>query len=433
MITLSIVYDHRGRTERGAEGPVEVRVTINRKPYYINTGVRVCKARFVGGIIKDTATTSDADILNERLRTIVTLVEQEVNKCLDERREIDVADIRRRVWGMGAAHGVGDDSTLIDWIRERVKTLNVSKGTRMKYLTLCNKMVEYGKIIRWQDLTVEAIYDFDAWLHQQDVHLSENQLRAGMEPRKMGDTGVSAYHKSLRAMLNRALRMGKIQANPYDRLRGEFKHSKREVTEYLTEEQMQRLLAIKPVPGSQVDMARDLFIFQMFTGLAYIDTQRFDASQYRRIVTPTDGTATDGTDAKASGTGAAAGTGPTEKWVYIGERIKTGVPYVSMLLPPVVEVLKKYGWHVPRMNNQKYNQLLKAIGMVIGIERLHSHMARHTFGTWMLSKGAKIENVSRMMGHTNITQTQRYAKVLAKDVYDDYERIAESMAKDDNK
>ena len=252
--------------------------------------------------------------------------------------------------------------------------------------------------------------------------MSENQLRAGMEPRKMGDTGVSAYHKSLRAMLNRALRMGKIQANPYDRLRGEFKHSKREVTEYLTEEQMQRLMAIEPVPGSQVDMARDLFIFQMFTGLAYIDTQRFDASQYRRIVTPTSGTGIDGTDAKASG------TGPTEKWVYIGERIKTGVPYVSMLLPPVVEVLKKYGWHVPRMNNQKYNQLLKAIGMVIGIERLHSHMARHTFGTWMLSKGAKIENVSRMMGHTNITQTQRYAKVLAKDVYDDYERIAASMA-----
>jgi site-specific recombinase XerD len=45
----------------------------------------------------------------------------------------------------------------------------------------------------------------------------------------------------------------------------------------------------------------------------------------------------------------------------------------------------------------------------------------------MLSKGAKIENVSRMMGHSNITQTQRYAKVLAKDVYDDFEKIAEEF------
>ena len=106
---------------------------------------------------------------------------------------------------------------------------------------------------------------------------------------------------------------------------------------------------------------------------------------------------------------------------------KTGVPYVSMLLPPAVEVLERNGWQVPKMNNQRYNQMLKAIGMVIGIEKLHSHMGRHTFGTWMLSKGAKIENVSRMMGHSNITQTQRYAKVLAKDVYDDFEKIAEEF------
>ena len=399
MITLSIVFDHRGRIQKGEEGPVEVRVTVNRKPYYINTGVRVRKNRFVAGTIKDTQDSSDADILNERLRIVASLVEQEVNRCLDERREIDVADIRRKVWSMGVSSD-GDDTGLVDWIRERSATLNVSKSTRMKYLTLCNRMVEYGKILRWQDLTVEAIYDFDAWLHAQDVRLSENQLRRGMEPRKMGDTGVSAYHKSLRAMLNRALRMGKIQVNPYDRLRGEFKHSKRDVTEYLTEEQMQKILELTPVPGSQVDMARDLFIFQMYTGLAYIDTQKFDATQYREV---------------------------NGKWKFIGERVKTGVPYVSMLLPPVVEVLKKYDWHVPKMNNQRYNQLLKAIGMVIGIERLHSHMARHTFGTWMLSQGAKIENVSRMMGHTNITQTQRYAKVLAKDVYDDFEMVGEKL------
>jgi integrase len=403
MITLSLVYDHRGRTPKGEEGPVEVRVTVNRKPYYINTGVRVCKNRFVVGTIKDSNDTNDADILNERLRTITAFVEQEVNKCLDERKEIDVADIRRKVWSLGVAtDGNGEDTSLIDWIKERAKLLSVSKSTRMKYYTLCNKMLEYGKITRWQDLSVEAIYDFDTWLHQQDVHLSENQLNAGMEPRKMGDTGVSAYHKSLRAMLNRALKMGKIQSNPYDRLRGEFKHSKRETTEYLTEDQMQKILDIEPVQGSQVDMARDLFIFQMYTGLAYVDTQRFDATQYREV---------DG------------------KWKFIGERVKTGVPYVSMLLPPVVEVLKKYDWHVPKMNNQKYNQLLKAIGMVIGIERLHSHMGRHTFGTWMLSNGAKIENVSRMMGHTNITQTQRYAKVLAKDVYDDFDMVAKKMEK----
>jgi site-specific recombinase XerD len=73
--------------------------------------------------------------------------------------------------------------------------------------------------------------------------------------------------------------------------------------------------------------------------------------------------------------------------------------------------------------------MLKAIGMVIGIPKLHSHMGRHTFATWMLSEGAKIENVSRMLGHTNIVQTQRYAKVLAEDVRSDFDMVAGKMGK----
>lgn len=41
--------------------------------------------------------------------------------------------------------------------------------------------------------------------------------------------------------------------------------------------------------------------------------------------------------------------------------------------------------------------------------------------------GAKIENVSRMLGHTNITQTQRYAKVLARSVQDEFDRMAKMI------
>jgi integrase len=263
-------------------------------------------------------------------------------------------------------------------------------------------MLQYDKLTRWEQLNTEAIYNFDAWLHQQERPLTQTEKENGHEPQKVGDAGVDSYHKSLRAMLNRALKMEKIDANPYDRLRGEFRSGKRDSVDYLTEEQMQKVMDITPVHGSQVAMARDLFVFQMYTGLSYSDTQRFDIRQYREV---------DG------------------RWVFIGERVKTGVPYVSMLLPPAVEVLQRYGMKVPKINNQRYNQMLKAIGMVIGIEKLHSHMARHTFGTWMLSQGAKIENVSRMMGHTNITQTQRYAKVLAKDVYDDFDKIAKKLKK----
>jgi site-specific recombinase XerD len=69
--------------------------------------------------------------------------------------------------------------------------------------------------------------------------------------------------------------------------------------------------------------------------------------------------------------------------------------------------------------------MLKTIGEAAKIKiPLHSHLARHSFATFMLSNGVPIEHVSKMVGHTNITQTQRYAKVLAKDVRNDFNRIA---------
>ena len=401
MIRISLVYDHHKRTPKGEEGPVEVRVTVNRKPYYINTGVRVRKDRLVGNAVRDDEHSNDADLLNERLTTIVGLVEKEVNRCLEQRMPINVADIRDRVWDIQAdKKDDGDEPTLIKWIKDYVATADMAKNTKLHYLTVVRRLLEYGKILRWEHLTVDNIYAWDVWLRHQEVPLTKNQKAAGLEPQLISSDSVYNYHKYLKSAINKAMKFRILTVNPYDQLKGTFKRTKRDVVDYLTEDQMKKVMELTPVPGSQAAMALDLFIFQMFTGLSYSDTQIFDISQYRQI---------DG------------------KWLHVGQRVKTGVPYVSQLLPPVVEMLERNGWQVPKMNNQRYNQLLKAIGMVIGIENLHSHMGRHTFATYMLSNGAKIENVSRMLGHTNITQTQRYAKVLAKDVHDDFDKIAKKL------
>ena len=400
MIKISLVFDHRNRTAKGEEGPVEVRVTVNRKPYYINTGVCVRKDRLVGNCLRDDATSNDADVLNERLTTIVALVEKEVNKCLEARKPISVADIRTKVWDLAP---VADDAaapTIVRWIEEYTRTANIANNTRLHYLTVARRLLEFGKMVRWEQLTVDNIYAWDVWLRSQEVPLTKNQKAAGMEPQLISSDSVYNYHKYLKATINKAMKFQILTANPYDQLKGVFKRTKRDVVDYLTEDQMKKVMALTPVPGSEFATALDLFTFQMFTGLGYADTQIFDISQYRCI---------DG------------------KWMHIGQRVKTGVPYVSQLLPPVVEMLERNNWQVPKMANQRYNQILRAVGMVIGIPNLHSHMGRHTFATYMLSNGAKIENVSRMLGHTNITQTQRYAKVLAKDVHDDFDKIAKKL------
>ena len=79
------------------------------------------------------------------------------------------------------------------------------------------------------------------------------------------------------------------------------------------------------------------------------------------------------------------------------------------------------------LSNQKMNAYLKEIADLCGIEKnLTWYVARHTFATTVtLGNGIKIENVSAMMGHTNIKQTQHYAKVLDVNVMEDMSKLKE--------
>lgn len=395
MIRTAIVWDHRGRTKAGCEGPLEVRVTVDRKPYYINTGIKVRKNEFKAGTIVNRP---DADTLRARLNIIYHKIEDAINVAINAGIQIDVADIKRRAWVL-----VADESStsFLEWCRDQLEQLTHSEGTMQHYQTMLSRLQDFNTIRRWQDLTVENIYKWDAYLHRVTKPQSDADIKAGKPAEPISDGAIYNYHKCLKALLNRAVLFDRLKQNPYDRLRGRFKRGDRERIDYLTDEEMKAFESLRPVAGSKMAMARDLFVFQLYTGLAYSDTQNFDISDYKLI---------DGV------------------WKNTGERIKTGVAYTSQLLPPVVAILERYGWQVPRLDNSDYNLCLKALGMACGIERpLHSHMARHTFATWMLRHGVPIEHVSKMLGHTNITQTQRYAKIVAADIHDDFERIAEEM------
>lgn len=404
MITKKLVFDHRGRTKEKNEGPIELRVTVNSKPYYINTGVRVRSDQFNGERVVNHR---DARLLNERLKDVVLKIETAVNECIRNGLTMDVAQIKRQAYNVEekAKH---NKTAMIDWIDEQIPQLNIKSGTRERYCVTARRMREYGGLMRWDDLTVENIYKWDSWLHKIKKPVSNGDVQAGRDGVYIGEAAVYNYHRTLRSLLSRAVKLGVIEANVYDRMRGEFRKGIKENVEYLTEDEISAIESLHPMEGTQMAMARDLFVFQLYTGLSYSDAQAFDISEYRKENS--------------------VGTAGHSRWVHVGQRIKTGVSYVSVLLPQAVEVLERYGMQVPKVNNIQYNASLKVIQQALGIRtKLHSHLARHTFATRALRLGAKIENVSRMLGHTNITQTQRYAKVLAQSVHDDFELINEKL------
>lgn len=399
MVTTSIIFDHRNRAKgKNDKGPIEVRVTVDRKPYYINTGIKVKRSQFHDGIVSLPKNSKET---NDEINIIVNKIRCEIIACVEHNRKIDVAEIRRKVWEQP-----DDKPAMLDWMTKEIENLNLVEGTIKHYRSMVNRLIEFGQMKRWQDATVENIYLFDKYLHTLKRWKTITDKEAGRKPQPLNANTIHNYHKDLKAMLWRAVKLGLIDKNPYEKLRGEFKRTESESIEYLSRDEVERLEAVHVEPGGMIEAARDLFVFQLYTGLAYADTQVFTINDYREI---------------------------EGRWVNIGERVKTGVSYVSMLLPPAIEVLKKYNMATPKMSSQVYNRQLKILGVLAKIDRpLHSHMARHTFATWMLSNGAKIENVSRMLGHTNIRQTQRYARVLAKDVMADYDRMEKSLTDKSN-
>lgn len=397
-ITTDIIFDHRGKKGGDEVGPIEIRVTYERKARYIGTGVSVARHDFVGGSVVGRA---DKDELNRRVNIIYRKVQHEVNRFIDDGCPLDVAEIKRKVWSVRDDLG-HEDTALIDFVEEQQKLMGLKSGTQKHYITLRTRMREYGQLSRWDEVTVENLCRWDAWLHTIKKPMSDADRLAGKPEQYISDVAVYTYHKCLKAILNRAVLFGKLDYNPYDRLRGKFKRGDKESVEFLTNAEMQAVESVHPVKGTAMAVARDLFVFQMHTGLSYADLQAFDFSEYKKI---------DG------------------KWVNAGHRVKTGVQYMTMLTDECIRILDQYGWQMPKMGNADYNHALKAIGLAAGIATpLHSHLARHSFATRAKALGIDLANIAKMLGHTNTVQTQRYAKVQPEQVFADLRKIEEMSA-----
>ena len=208
----------------------------------------------------------------------------------------------------------------------------------------------------------------------------------------------------LKGVIIRAHNNGLIPRNPFANF-----HMRPNIEEraYLTEMELKELMTHK-FDNDNLTFCRDVFVFASMTALSFVDIKELTSDQ----IVDVNG----------------------EKWI-VSKRHKTKVPFQVKLLPIPLEIIDRYR-HIRTDNNVfgtcNYWSMCKQLKTVIkecGIEKPISwHCARHGFATMALTNGMPIESVSRILGHTNITTTQIYAKITTEKLNTDLTALGNKLS-----
>jgi len=112
-----------------------------------------------------------------------------------------------------------------------------------------------------------------------------------------------------------------------------------------------------------------------------------------------------------------AGKGGKERLVPLADRSRAAlIRYVDELRPRLLRGANEEAVFLSRrgrpLRRQRVWEIVKKAGELAGIDRpIYTHLLRHSFATHLLAGGADLRSVQEMLGHANLTTTQRYTHV----------------------
>lgn len=221
-----------------------------------------------------------------------------------------------------------------------------------------------------------------------------NKLYSELKQKFLPSTSLG-YMTKAKALFTFAVDNGVMRINPCATIKVERGTPN---ISFLTTDDINKIKNLNLDDYDRLDKVKDLLLFQCATGMAYADLVKFNSDD----VQVTNGV-----------------------MVYSNHRQKTGIEFTSVILPNGVEVLKKYNGQLPMISCQKYNVYLKEIQRLAGISTtITSHLLRKTYATYLLNSGVNITAVSKALGHSNTTITQRcYAKTTNEFVVNEISKI----------
>lgn len=270
---------------------------------------------------------------------------------------------------------------------EMQKEKGSKQGRHQTYRVLISHITKYSGIeTTFRQITEEYYRGFIGYLKAaKNAH-----YKSINESPKLSTNTLYSYVDALRAIMNKAVKSKIVQNNPISLLdNNEIPKLKKDNREYLTIAELEQLVnapCIRPT-------IKNAFLFSCLSGLRFSDVR---ALTWDKIQKDNDGkTIIRFTQKK---------TGENENLQISDKALK--------YLPKKNEVANNdLVFSLPC--NAHTNETLKSWIYSAGIEkRVTFHVARHTNATLLLSLGAPIETVSKLLGHADIQTTQIYAKVI---------------------
>lgn len=389
-------YIKKNETKEDGRCPVMARLTIGKSATTFSTKMNVPVSLWESG--RAAGKSHTANETNREMDGIRASALSHYRELSSIRENVTAEDVKNLLLGMASGQ-----QTLLSYFRAHNENFDKRVGVNRKEVTakgyrhVLRRLTKFLQAkyklsdIPFSALDRSFIDKFDLWL----------KIDCGLAP------GTIVWTTTiLKTIIGHAIADGIITTFPFAGYEPERPVRQQK---YLTREELDRLMTT-PLTCPKHYIIRDLFLFSCYTGIPYGDMRRLTEEN---IAVAEDG----------------------KVWIK-ASREKTGVEFEIPLMELPLQILERYrgiapqGRLLPMYDNGEMNKHLKRLAETCGINRrMNFHTGRHTYASEItLSQGVPIETVSRMLGHSQITTTQIYAKITDNKIDEDMKALGERLA-----
>lgn len=285
--------------------------------------------------------------------------------------------------------GIADNSAknkllLMDWLK-----IYRAKLEKRQYKDISHVDNLMRILAEYKPATVAKLTTIDKGFAKGFIDYLKHDYISYKGNKRLQNSTIVDYVRTFSVAINAAIKDGYKIINPFKLLSSDEKVKQSDShREYLSQEELQKLMAI---PCRREDIGK-AYLFSCFSGLRISDIRLL---KWKNIVTE---------DGQVFATLFMQKTGKELRIPLPGKAIET---------MPIRGNDEDYVFPLP--SNPTIEDNLKKWAEAAEIKKhLTFHTARHTYATLLLTLGADLYTVSKMLGHTNIATTQIYAKVVDK-------------------